>query len=414
MTTASAARTQEERLAILRPLLVGFRERQRLYDEPAEFPAANFEDLRRAGLLALGIPEAYGGDGLWQGTKFADFYEILECAAAADSGTAQLLQVHTHACGMLSWHATPAQRDKYLPEIVRYGKLVASLGSEADVKSKGPEIYTAELAQGPGGWTLTCEKHFASLGPAADYYLIWAAVPGAAPYSRRQVFVLVPRDAPGVELINEWDAMGMRSTVSWAVKVTNYHVPDDAIIGEPGSWVTDDPRSFTLAYVANHLGTAQGAFNFTCDYVRERPYLAKSELVRVALGDMASSLYTTRAGLYAAARQWEAAGASDWQTDDVDKAELMSLQALHAAKNVSLDVTTRAFDICGARATFRAFPLEQMYRDVRTFTLHFRDDLYMLRVADAVLDMSSFSAKGKYGGGSTAPDPGTGTVVTQA
>jgi alkylation response protein AidB-like acyl-CoA dehydrogenase len=408
------SRTQAERLDALARLLPLFRERQRLYDGPAEFPGANFQDLRGANLLALTIPEEYGGDGLWSGTKFADFYEILERAAAADSSTAQLLQVHSHASGMLAWHATPAQRDKYLPDIVRHGKLLASIGSEADVRSKGPEVYTAELAETSGGWVLNCQKHFASLAAAADYYLIWVAVPGPARYAQRQVFVLVPRGAPGVELINEWDTMGMRSTVSWAVKVTDYQVPADAVIGQPGGWATQDPRTFTLAYVANHLGTAQGAFDFTCQYVRERPYLAQSELVRVALGDMASNLYTVRSGLYAAARQWETAGAGGWCDGDVNKAELMSLQALHGAKHVALDVTTRAFDICGARATFRLFPLEQMYRDLRTFTLHFRDDMYMLRVADAILNAESFTAKGKYTGGSTPLDSAAGPATTQA
>jgi alkylation response protein AidB-like acyl-CoA dehydrogenase len=74
----------------------------------------------------------------------------------------------------------------------------------------------------------------------------------------------------------------------------------------------------------------------------------------------------------------------------------MSLQALHVAKRISLDVAERVFDICGARATFRKLPLEQIYRDIRTFTLHFRDDLYMIRVAEGLLQAGTFEAKGKY------------------
>ncbi|MBM4575738.1 hypothetical protein GS415_06235 [Rhodococcus hoagii] len=71
--------------------------------------------------------------------------------------------------------------------------------------------------------------------------------------------------------------LGMRSTVSWAVKVTDYVLPDDAIFGEPGWWETDDTRTFTLAFAANHLGAARGAFDFTVDWcVNVRSWQAAS------------------------------------------------------------------------------------------------------------------------------------------
>ena len=406
-------RTQAERVEAIRPLLPKFRERMRMYDEAAEFPVANFEDLRESRLLALTAPREHGGDQLLWDTKFTDFYEILETIAAADSSTAQLLQVHSHALTMLAWHATEAQRGKYLREIIDNGLLVSSAGSEANPAAKAPEEYVAELVETPNGWELTCNKHFVSLGPGASYYLVWVAVPGAGSYADRQVWVLVPRDAPGVELINEWDTMGMRPTVSWALKTERWPVPEDAIIGEPGSWVHRDPRSFTLAYVANHLGTAQGAFDFTVEWVRERQYLAQSEIVRVNLGDMASQLYATRSGMYNAARLWDHAGAAGWEDPVLaGEAEQAGRMALHVAKHTALEVTRKVFDICGARGTFRMYPLDVMFRDVRTFTLHFRDELYMMRVAD---DLVSGVYTGKAGSGGSVPQGRrTGAPVPQA
>ena len=124
--------------------------------------------------------------------------------------------------------------------------------------------------------------------------------------------------------------------------------------------------------------------------------------------DLYADQDAARAALYTAARQWEKAGAAAWERSELDSAEMMSLQALHVAKRISLDVSERVFDICGARATFRTLPLEQIYRDVRTFTLHFRDDLYMVRVAEGLLDPSSFEAKGKYKRLDGAPVPPQG------
>ncbi len=253
----------------------------------------------------------------------------------------------------------------------------------------------SEMEPVEGGYRLNCFKHFASLGPAANYFLIWTTVPGDAPLSERQLFALVPRDGEGVELVNEWDVLGMRSTVSWGVRIKDHFVPHDRVIGKPGCWVKD-PRTFTLAYVANHVGSAEAAMDVAVEYVRSRPDLAGSDTVKAALGDLQSRLFAARSALYTAAKQWEHAGSLDWPRKEHDEAEFNSLQTLHVAKRCALDVAERVFDICGARATFRKYPLEQIYRDIRTFTLHFRDDLYMIRVAEGLLAQGTFEAKGKY------------------
>jgi alkylation response protein AidB-like acyl-CoA dehydrogenase len=385
---------QVERLRRIGELAEPFRSRASELDGDAAFPAENFAALREAGLLALTIPAEYGGGDLWWGSRYREYYEIIEALARIDGPTAQLLQVHSHASGILSRLTTPAQRDRFLPDIVRAGKLLASVGSEAKPTGKLADISRTELEEHPTGWRLTCDKHFASLAPAADELLIWTAVPGAAPYHERSVIVMVPRDAREVELIDRWDVLGMRATVSWSVRITDYAVPDERIVAEPGAWTARDPRTFTLAFAANHIGTAAGALDFVVDWVRARPDLGASEIVRVALGELSSQLSVARAGLYGAAALWEAGR--------YDEAELESIRVLHHAKRSALDVVQRAFDVCGARATFRMFPLERIYRDVRTFTLHFRDEQYMHQVGQAMLD-GAFHAKG-YAGASTFPE----------
>ncbi len=59
--------------------------------------------------------------------------------------------------------------------------------------------------------------------------------------------------------------------------------------------------------------------------------------------------------------------------------------AVHLAKRAVLDVTSQAFDICGARTAFRDFPLEQWFRDARTLTLHVRDDVQMRELGRGLL-----------------------------
>lgn len=374
---SAPAETHEKRLETIQGLSQSFRARASEADRHSTFPAENFADLRAHGLLALTAPERLGGLGLWAEGAFTPFYELLEALSWADTSTAQLLQVHSHALGFLSRHGTPAQHERFLAPIVAEGQLVASVGSETAPSGNQPGVYASELVADGSDWRLTCTKYFASLAPAADWFLLWVAVPGSQPYPDRTVTVLVPRDAPEVTLVDDWDVMGMRPTVSWGVRVADLPVSAEQVIGSPGAWVRDDPRTFTLAFAANHTGLARAALDFAIEWVRNRAYLADSDLVQAALGTLAAQVQGAHSAVLAAARTWDE---GRW-----GRAEAESLMAVHLAKRAALDATRQAFDICGARTSFRSFPLEAWYRDARTLTLHVRDDVQVRELGRSLL-----------------------------
>jgi alkylation response protein AidB-like acyl-CoA dehydrogenase len=383
------------RLEVIAGLADVIRERAGELDRRAEYPRETFDELRQAGLLALTAPVEFGGAGLWSEGRYVPYYELLETLARIDSVTAQLLQVHSHALGIVSGLCDEAGRAALLPGIVGDGRILASVGSEAKPTGKLADISRTELEETDGGgYRLTCQKYFASGSSAADELLIWTAVPGTGPYPDRSVCVLVPSDAPEVELIDQWDVMGMRATVSHSVKISGYAVPPERMIGEPGAWTRRDPRTFTLAFAANHIGAAGAALDFCEGWVRERPGLAASEITRATLGRMSSELFGARSALMASAALWD--------TGDYDRAELASIRTLHLGKTTALEIVQTAFDVCGARAAFRDQELERLYRDIRTFSLHYRDEQYMTAVGQAMIDQR-FHAKG-YAGASTFPE----------
>src|SRR4051794_19269874 len=97
-----------------------FRARLPRYDATATFPQENFDEIREAGLQAMTVPQRYGGLGLWWPRgRFTPYYRALEAIAHADSSTAQLLQVHCHATGMIAGLGTEAQREFYMTEVAR-------------------------------------------------------------------------------------------------------------------------------------------------------------------------------------------------------------------------------------------------------------------------------------------------------
>jgi alkylation response protein AidB-like acyl-CoA dehydrogenase len=380
---------QQRRLVDLtREVSASFAARAKGYDDDAAFPEENFREIRAAGLLALTVPEEYGGYGLWQGRNYLGYYLAIEEMAKQCSSTAQLLQVHCHAIGYLALHANKAQKDRYLPLVVNEGKLFASCGSEASVRQTGPEPFDATLRRAKDGWRLKGYKGFASLASAADYYVCWALAEGTKRMADGMMFAIVPKNAPGVRLENDWDVMGMRSTVSWGIHLDDVPLSDLEVAGVPGCWVQGDPRTFTLAFAANHLGTAQGVFDYTVAFVRERAFLRDSPLVQAKLGELEATLHSTRALIHH--------GAWLWEQGRHDEAERLSMCALHAGKQTALEITSRAFDICGARAAYRVHPLERAFRDVRTFTLHFREERILQMVAQATMGLP-FHSKLRYG-----------------
>ena len=380
-----------------------FRSRMRDLDLEPAFPFENFAESKESGLHKLCVPVEFGGFGLWQPGKYSGWYELLERLAYWDTNTAQLLQVHNHAAGIIAWHGTDAQRRYFMPRIVD-GAFCASLGSEAHLYENGAERLESELTKVDGGYTLTARKGFASVAAIASYLLVWAAVEGDEPYAMRMVFAVVDKESEGVELLDDWQMLGMRSTISCGVKFTNVFIPDDHVVGEPGGWVTSDPRTFSCAYAANHIGSALAAFDFIAGYIKDRDDLNSSEVVRVRLGRMDAKLFAARACLRATAARLD-------RGDDPDSVEADAVRTMHLAKDAVLSIPYEGFDLLGARACHERYPLGQMMRDARTFTLHFRDDLYVERLAEIALG-KGFSAKGGRGG--STPFEGTTAQLGQA
>ena len=120
------------------------------------------------------------------------------------------------------------------------------------------------------------------------------------------------------------------------------------------------------------------------------------------LGQMDAQLFAARACL-------RSTGVRLDRGDDPDDCEADAVRTMHLAKDAVLTIPYQGFDLVGARACHERYPLGQMMRDARTFTLHFRDDLYVERLAQLALG-NGFSAKGGRGG-STPFEAGTGATA---
>jgi alkylation response protein AidB-like acyl-CoA dehydrogenase len=195
---------------------------------------ADFDALRDAGLLRLIAPVEVGG--LWRSAE-ADFREICSIyrrLGATDPSVALVSAMHPAV--VVFWLASPdptqaaweEQRRAVFESAaagVQWGTITSEPGSGGDIgrtravaRALEPEL--APFLVGPT-YAVTGDKHFGS-GLGVTDRMITTAIPEGE--TDPTIFVLDVRDRPwdgsaGLELVAEWDGMGMAATQSHAMRL---------------------------------------------------------------------------------------------------------------------------------------------------------------------------------------------------
>ncbi|OON42038.1 hypothetical protein BTJ39_02465 [Izhakiella australiensis] len=367
------------------------------YDREACFPEKVFERLRASGLLALAVPKEYGGHGTADGNVHLTAYLVTEAISRACPSTGWDLIIHYHQCGAVARLGNEEQKQRILGDVAKNGALMGSLGSEVDHRQSvtvGQEtrklVFQADMMPVDGGFCVNASKHFCSNGPVADYLLYWSMAPGSQSGGEGLTLSIVTRDSAGLTFHNHgWDdIIGLRSSVSWSATLKDVFIPWQNVLGEPADFVHKDPYTLELSQAFQLVGAGQGAMDCIVKTLRDRPFLQKEEGLMVLLGELESALQAARGSCLYANMLWE--------QKNYGAAARASLSAHHTARETALLVATKGFDIIGTRSLFKTMPLERIWRDIRTASLHTRESQLLRLVADAVVS-GHYAPKQKYG-----------------
>jgi alkylation response protein AidB-like acyl-CoA dehydrogenase len=350
-----------------------------LYDREARFPTENWRDMAAAGLLAIAIPERYGGAGAGYRAYSLVAAEIgRACGATA-------LTFNMHVCSTL-WsgpladdldmdEATRAGHERrraiHYRRIVEDGAIYAQPFSEGGAAAAGGVAFATEAVPAEGGWTVRGQKIFASLSGSADYYgILCTEVDGAGRKSRRNtVYLAVPADAPGVSVSGEWDPLGMRGTVSRTLHFADVFVPDDAALMPRGVYfqaAANWPHMF-MTLSPTYMGLAQAAYDFTVRYLRgETPGLPPVKRRQFATKQLAVA--EMRIKLDQAKCLWFQAISEAGPRPSKD-AVMRAWAAQYTVMEVSNDIARLAIRTCGGQSMLKSLPLERLYRDSRCGSL---------------------------------------------
>ena len=349
-------------------------------DADRRLPHDQVKALKESGLLALSVPAEYGGLAA-PATVLAEVFRLL---AHADASLAQIPHSHFVFLEALRLQGTTSQQ-AFFYQAVLDGALFANAQSE-----RGPHTIdvdtTSLVAQPSGDYVLSGRKFYSTGALFADWVIVRASlgvdILGSAQVptaSTPKAIAFVPRDADGLEVVDDWDGMGQRTTASGTVTLDAVRVPAEHVVAF--SPIFAGPTLYgaraQLLHSALDVGIATAALAAGVNQAgRARPHFEAAvssavedpTLVHVA-GELTVTVRGAQALLAEAARRVDAA-AADLSDQSTAVASVAVAVAKVAAVRASLEASTALFDLGGTRSASASANLSRYWRDARTHTLH--------------------------------------------
>ncbi|MFF3196109.1 SfnB family sulfur acquisition oxidoreductase [Streptomyces misionensis] len=367
--TAHVIADDAEAVTVAAALAQEFRAGASARDAERRLPRAEVDKLSASGLLAVTVPAAHGGADVGALT----LAEIFRLLASADGSLAQIPQSHFVYVNVVRRQGTEEQRKFFFAEVLA-GRRFGNAQSEAGTRHV-QDIRTRLTPRPDGSYVLTGVKHYATGALFAD----WIPVLARAEDDELHV-AYVPRDAPGLTVIDDWDGMGQRTTASGTVRLDAVPVPADRVL--PHHLTFRGPQLHgavaQLLHAAIDTGIAGGALTEAAAFVRtkSRPWFesgtetaAEDPLLIQRFGELALRVRASEALLREAARTVDAArtGLTD---DSAAEASIAVAAAKAHAADTAVEVAGALFEVAGTRAALDSLNLHRHWRDARTHTLH--------------------------------------------
>jgi 3-oxocholest-4-en-26-oyl-CoA dehydrogenase alpha subunit len=234
------------------------------------------------GWPALTWPKEYGG----LGGSATD--QLIMSREFDYAGAPRILYMWTGIAAILIRYGTQANRDTWLPRI-KDGSVTMALGySEPEAGTDLASLKTTAVLDGDE-WVINGEKIWNSEAHFSTHEWLAVRTNPAAPKHRGISLIIVPLDAPGIEIfpIAVWPQRTNRTVF------TNVRVPKANLVGEPDQGWTylGGALDFERATIGGYVGSLQrlmdGLVAYARDTVVDGTRLADLPHVRAALAELA-------------------------------------------------------------------------------------------------------------------------------
>lgn len=338
-------------------------------DQNRILPTEQINQFSQKGLGGIRIPKQYGGAFVSNKT-LAHVFRIL---SKADANVGQIPQNQFGLLNFINITGSDAQKQFIYTEILA-GKRIANGGPEKN--SKDTKSIQTTLTLENGQYFLNGEKFYSTGTSFADWIAIRALHPDG--YT---VLAIVDRHAVGVEVINDWNGFGQRTTASGTVKLRNVVVDPALFFNERIIADTPNVRGAysQLLQVAIDVGIAEAAFDDTLSSIRKaRPIIdagvEKASEEHYTLQEVGKLNILLDAAILlldeAAEYLDELDQLTEISAEQAARASILVAEAKVYANDAALNISEKLLELGGSRASLSQHNLDQHWRNARVHTLH--------------------------------------------
>ncbi|WP_288406110.1 SfnB family sulfur acquisition oxidoreductase [uncultured Acinetobacter sp.] len=338
-------------------------------DQQRILPYEAIEHLSQKGLGGIRIPKRYGGAFVSNKT-LAQVFRIL---SKADSNVGQIPQNQISLLNLIDLMGNEEQKKRVFGEILA-GKRLANGGPER--QSKDSKTVHTTLIQNGEVWVLNGEKFYSTGSIFAD----WLAIKALHPEGH-VVLVLVDRFTNGIEIEDDWNGFGQRTTASGTIKLNQVRIDPALIFDE--RLLTQAPNYrgaySQLMQVAIDVGIAEAAFTDLISAVKKARPVIDANVEKASLehftiqetGKLQVLLDAAIALLDDAAEYLDELDSQFEVTDaQAARASILVAEAKVYANDAALTISEKLLELGGSRASLSQHNLDQHWRNARVHTLH--------------------------------------------
>ena len=342
--------------------------------------------LRASGLLNITIPADLGGWGM----EWPDTMKLIRVFARVDSSIAHLFGFQHLMLASVSLYGSWPRTAELFSETVRnrwfWGNALNPLDKRTSLTSKGG-----------AGYLINGRKSFCS-GAVDSDMLIVSAIRSV---DEKFMVAAIPSGRPGIRILDDWDAMGQRQTDSGTVEFCDVAASQEEFLKTPGPLgsIRASLRSCIAQLILSNifLGLAEGALEESRNYTSAQTRAWISSTAQNATEDpyILANYGNFFVSLQAAQALTEIAGESlqrAWESGDAITENQRGKCALDVATSkvttskVGLEITSRMFEVMGARAAAGPARIDRYWRNLRTHTLHDPVDYKVRELGDWALN----------------------------
>jgi alkylation response protein AidB-like acyl-CoA dehydrogenase len=328
-------------------------------DREGRFPLDLVAKAAELGLMGIPIPAEWEGAG----ADTLAYAIAIEELARVDQSFAITVAAHTSlGTQPINLFGTDEQKARWLPQLASGRRLAAFGLTEPGAGSDAGATRTSARLEG-GEWVVDGAKMFiTNAGTEISALVTITARTGEDEISN----VVVENGTPGYTQSPQLKKMGWRSSDTRELVFSGCRVPEGHLLGPRGNGlrqfleILDGGR---ISVAALGLGAAQGAYEMSLAYAREREQfgrkIGKFQAIAFKLADMATEIEAARHLVYKAA----------WLKDaGRDFAQIAAMAKLYTGE-LSRRVCNEAVQIHGGYGFMDEYPVSRFYRDQKVLEI---------------------------------------------